>query len=260
MRHIALWLEYVGTGFAGFQRQSPDKESVQRSLETTLSRLLAEDIHVKGAGRTDEGVHAAGQVVTFRTSHPRPLPDLARGLEGTLDSRLRVVDLREVAEDFHPRFDAVARLYHYYILEGFAKEPFFSKRVWCLRHRLDLEAMSQAAAPLLGRHDFSAYCRAVASEETKLRDLYTLRLSRPGLFEIEDGPFARLKNLLLIEVEANAFLRRMVRQLVANLVKVGRGDWPVERPCEILQSLDPNRSAAPAPPWGLYLVKVRYPQ
>lgn len=267
MNRYALLIEYSGTGYQGFQRQQPypaeqatrRARSVQEELENKLSLMLNEEVRLTAAGRTDTGVHATAQVISFTTTRERSPAELVRGANGLLDPRVRVRSAALVDEDFRPRFRAEWRTYHYYLLPGReAADPFLAQLVWSFPAQLDLEAMTRAAQPLLGGHDFAAYGRGVTAGEPTRRDMQRIAITRCGQLVFAPGPFRRLEQLVCVEVQANAFLRRMVRQLVANLVKVGLGQWPESRPGEILHSLDPALGAAPVPPHGLYLVEVAY--
>lgn len=259
MNRFALLVEYDGSAFAGFQRQTPGGPStVQGALETALSRLVAHPVTIKAAGRTDAGVHATGQVVAFETTAQRTLDVLLRGANALLPESVRVLAVRPVSEAFHPRFSALRRVYHYHLLPEMPHELFFARRLWAMKPALDWQAMGEAARGLVGSHDFSSYCSGVPAEETRQRDLWELRVVEPG-GRPDRLPFGRLRGLGSIELEANAFLRKMVRMLVASLVKVGLGEWPVERPRQVLEARDPARAAPPAPPDGLYLVRVDYP-
>lgn len=253
-------MEYDGTGFFGFQRQKPGgPPTVQAALERALSKILDSRVVIKAAGRTDAGVHATGQVVALETASDRPLEVVVRGANALLPQTIRVIHAREVPGEFHPRFSAERRAYHYYLLPGVGRELLFRDRLWALERPLDCEAMARAAEPLLGTHDFSAFCTGVDASESRIRDLYAVTISAAPA-PLSRLPFARLAGLVTVEVEANAFLRRMVRLLVGTLVKVGLSDWPPERPAQVLAGRDPGAGATPAPPGGLYLVRVDYPE
>lgn len=276
MTRYRLRVEYRGEFYRGFQRLQgrsrppttrsknprkwPPQSTVQEELEVKLSLILREEIKVFGAGRTDTGVHATGQVVSFETSSPLPPESWVRSLNAVLHPGVCVSDCQVVTGDFHPRFSATARLYHYYVWpQAPAANPFFADLCWLLPQALEVEAMRRAAAPLLGSHDFSAYTRGPEPHEPMRRRLLRLDILEDVLApRLASGPWAALGGLLCFEISANAFLRRMVRQLVANLLKVGTGEWPVERPAQILASRDPTLSAPPAPAHGLYLVGVDF--
>lgn len=276
MRRLALWLEYDGGRFGGFQRltqrsseESPGtgnprlwkaRETIQEELECKLSLILGEPIKILGSGRTDRGVHASGQVVACDTSSSKEVSQILRSLRAILAPGMRVERAQWVNPSFHPRFSAQERVYHYYLWpDGPQKSPWWGSFCWMMEETLDLPAMQRAAQLLLGSHDFSAYARSPEPGESRVRHLKALEI-RPSVLDslLTVGPWAGLSQIVCLEVRANAFLRRMVRQLVANLVEVGRARWPETRPHEILLSKDPCQSAAPAPPQGLFLVHVDY--
>lgn len=256
----------------GFQRLGPvspgtgnprlwkPQQTVQAELECKLSLILGEPIKVLGSGRTDRGVHATGQVVAFDTATSRPLESILRSLNAVLCEGIRATRGQWVPPDFHPRFSALERTYHYYLWPGGPEHHcFFAGMCWRLEGELDLQAMERAARPLLGSHDFSAYTRSPEPGEAMTRDLRGIEIQPQALqASLKTGPFARLPELVCMEVRANAFLRRMVRQLVANLVEVGRGRWPESRPFDILNSREARLSAPPAPPEGLFLVDIHF--
>lgn len=276
MRRLALWLEYDGGRFGGFQRLTrrcqqtgpgqgnprlwKPRETVQEELECKLSLILGESVKVSGSGRTDRGVHASGQVVSCDTTSSKDLEQLLRSLQAILAPGMRVERAQWVDPQFHPRFSAQERVYHYYLWPGGPlHSPWWQSFCWIMEERLDLPAMQRAAQLLLGSHDFSAYTKSPEPGESKIRHLKALEVL-PGLLQspLTMGPWAGVADMVCLKVRANAFLRRMVRQLVANLVEVGRTRWPETRPYEILLSGSPIGGAPPAPPQGLFLVHVDY--
>lgn len=275
MRRLALWLDYDGGRYAGFQRLSqrgPQSsgqgnprlwkpgETLQEELENKLSLILGEPVKVAGSGRTDRGVHASGQVVTCDTSSSKDLAQVVRSLQAILAPGIRIERGTWVDPKFHPRFSAVERVYHYYLWpEGPEKSPWLGPFCWMTEEKLDLEAMQRAALPLLGSHDFTSYTRSAVAGESRTRELRALKVYPSFLSSrVERGPWAQVDQMVCLEVRANAFLRRMVRQLVANLVEVGRGRWAESRPLEVLNARDCTLSAPPAPPQGLFLVHIDY--
>lgn len=252
MPRLAAVISYRGEAFQGFQRQPPSEgTTVQWELEEALSSLWNEPLELKAAGRTDAGVHALGQVVAFSPTQPRDLSQMKFALNRRLKGRIGIHWLGPVAQDFHPRFQAVSRTYHYYLLQRPLSGVFFEQRAWCLETPLQLDQMRGATSIFLGEHDFSTFCSQVGAEESKVRTL-----SRFELFQEEDswsGPRLR------IELEGNAFLRRMVRMLVASIVEVGKGAWSLAELEKRFQARHPDHSAPPAPAGGLYLAQVRYP-
>ena len=277
MKRFCLWIAHHGKPYRGFQSQSfrqalptragsprlwPPQGTVQEELETKLAHLLGRPVTVWGAGRTDRGVHATCQVVAFDIAEPNwTCQSLLKALNAILHPSLRGLKCIEVGAEFHPRFSALRRTYHYYLwAEASGSSPFFDDLCYLIPEFLDLDAMRQAAQPLVGSHDFRAYTHRPEPGQT-VRHLEAIRIHAFSLQpQLTQGLWGPLSNLVTIEVVGNAFLRRMVRQLVANLLEVGRGRWPVERPAEILQSLDPSLGAPPAPAQGLYLVDVEYPE
>lgn len=275
MKRLALWVEYDGGRFGGFQRLTPRgevvtgsgnprlwkaQETVQAELECKLSLILGELIKIYGSGRTDRGVHASGQVLACDTSTTRSLESILRSLNCVLCPGVRVSKGEWVSAEFHPRFSALERVYHYYLWPGGpARSPWLASFCWMVEEELDVAAMQRAASLLLGSHDFSAYTHSPEPGGAKIRDLRSLEV-HPGVVkcELALGPWAGMEGMICLEVRANAFLRRMVRQLVANLVEVGRGRWTEARPLEILQARDARLGAPPAPPQGLFLVHVEY--
>ena len=270
LKRIALVVEYCGTEIAGFQTQHardpahPQAKkfppTVQHELETVLRRLLQEEIVIEGAGRTDAGVHASGQTVVFNSAKERSLNDLIRGCNALLAPWLRVLEAREVPLDFRPRF-ALHRTYHYYFLTlpGRLGDPFWDRLAWVIPDELNVEAMQQAAAFLVGRHDFRAFSREEPLDKNTVRVMQRLEVRRVSGMSESIGPFARLQGLVCMEVQAHAFLRRMVRQIAGVLYQIGRGRWQPQDAQRILQGGQPQNDALVAPPQGLYLVHVAYP-
>jgi tRNA pseudouridine38-40 synthase len=244
VRHIRLVVEYDGTELHGWQRQA-NAPTVQQHLEEALGRLLAHDVAVTGASRTDAGVHARGQVATFRTERPIPLHGVRRGLNSLLPGAIAIRDAAEVAETFHPRFSATGKHYRYTILTRRDRSPRWRHRAWHHPRPLALTAMQEAAGALLGEHDFSAFRAAGCTARTTVRRVDTIT-------------FTRLGEVLEIDVRGNAFLRNMVRILVGTLVEVGEGRRQIAQVAEILASRDRTRAGLTAPAHGLELVEVRY--
>ena len=245
MRHIRLVVEYDGTNLSGWQRQD-NGPTVQQHLEEALAQLLQQATPVTGASRTDAGVHARGQIATFRTERPIPLHGIRRGLNSLLPDAIAIRAADEVAEDFHPRFSATGKHYRYTILVRPDRSPRWRHRAWHHPEPLALAAMQEAANLLVGDHDFSAFRAAGCSAKTTLRRVESIAITRS---ETE---------LLEVDVRGNAFLRHMVRILVGTLSEVGTGRRPVSEVSEILASRDRTRAGITAPPQGLELIAVRY--
>lgn len=242
---LAAAIEYDGSGFSGWQIQDHAR-SVQAAVERALSRVADEPIKVVCAGRTDAGVHAAGQIVHFDTRARRPMRSWAFGANSQLPKGVSVLWAREVAGDFHARFSALRRCYRYVILNRPVRPTFLAWRVaWAFRE-LDVAAMQEAAGHLLGEHDFSAYRARACQAKSPVRTVYRLEVSRRG-------------DLVFIDVEANAFLHHMVRNIAGVLMEIGAGKRPPDWAAEVLTARERALGGVTAPPHGLYLMAVSYP-
>lgn len=241
---IALGIEYDGSGFLGWQTQ-PGGGTVQDTLEAALSGVADAPIGVTCAGRTDRGVHARAQVVHFDTEAVRPDTAWVRGVNALLPAAAAVLWSRRVAPDFHARYSALSRSYHY-ILVNRPVRPALAARYAGWHHApLDLDAMRQAAAHLIGEHDFSAFRSAECQARSPLRTLHSIAIERSG----ERFDFT---------LRANAWLQHMVRNIVGTLVYVGKGHNPPQWAREVLESRDRSLAAPTFGPEGLYLEAVEY--
>ena len=244
MRHIRLVVEYDGTDLCGWQRQD-NGPTVQQHLEEALAKLLTHETSVLGASRTDSGVHARGQVASFRTERTIPLVGIRRGLNSMLPDAIAIRDATEVPDDFHPRFSATGKHYRYTILARRDRSPQWRHRAWHHPDPLALPAMVEASRALTGEHDFSAFRAAGCSAKTTVR-------------RIESIAVTRREDFVDIDVRGNAFLRNMVRILVGTLVEVGTGERTIVEVPEIIASRDRKRAGQTAPAQGLELVEVHY--
>ncbi len=264
-------IAYDGTDYGGFQRQA-NAPTVQGALETALARVTQETITVLAAGRTDAGVHAAGQVIAFDTVWRHELSDLRRALNAVLPADISAPEVEGTAPDFHPRYDAHSRHYRYTLYNAPVRWPLGRRYSLYVAAPLDVAAMQRAAQSLVGEHDFATFGRppqgAVGTGVTVRRVLAAewdfvsaFRLSstksRPNGGE---PPFdcAQDRPWLTFDIEANAFLYRMVRSIVGTLLQVGRGKVSVEEFVAVLASCDRSRAGPTAPPHGLCLVEVKY--
>ena len=244
MRTLKLTVAYDGTRFVGWQRQS-DGESVQRLLEEALARFEGAPVTVHGAGRTDAGVHAFGQVASVRLTCTHDAATLTRALNAQLPPDLRVLSVEDAPEDFHARFSARSKSYRYQIRNAAILSPFERYWVWHIPERLSLEAMNHAAALLVGRHDFAAF-RSVGSDvDTTVRTIFA------STWHDDCG-------LLTYEISGDGFLRHMVRAIVGTLVEVGRGWRSAGDIRALLDGGTRARAGATAPPHGLILARVDY--
>ncbi len=237
---------YDGTAFSGWQAQA-DKNAVQDHIERRLAELLQAEVRIQGSGRTDAGVHASGQVFHFDGAWRHGSERLLAALRGGLPTTIQVRAAGVVASEFHARFSAVGKIYHYRLVHGEWADPFEHAFTWSVPRRLDVGAMRAAAEVLRGRHDFRAFSAFGGEErENTVRTLERLDV-------IEDG--ARLR----IEAEAEGFLYKMVRSLVGALAYAGLGKLTPARIAELLARRERTGEVETAPPQGLCLMRVRYP-
>jgi len=242
---IAIGIEYDGSGYNGWQRQTSGV-GVQQRLEEALSRVADHPIEAVCAGRTDAGVHATGQVAHFDTHSDRTSRSWLLGTNSNLPDDICVSWARPVADDFHARYTATARRYEYRILNRLQRSALHRHRAWWVHEPLDARRMQDAASALIGEHDFSAYRAAGCQSRTAIREVTALDIVRDG-------------DWLTISVTANAFLQHMVRNIVGTLAAIGRGDEAPGWAAEVLASRDRTRAGMAAPPQGLTLVAVTYP-
>ena len=242
MRNLRLRIEYDGTEFHGFARQQGVR-TVQGVLESVLTATLNEPIEVIGASRTDAGVHARGQVVNFYTSRPVPTARLATILNRRLPNDLKVLNAREVSARFHARFSAKSRVYRYSLYTGQHPSVWRIRYAWHLPRPLDCEAMQTALQAIVGEHDFRPYSVKLSTEQNTVRTLY-----RGWVCPTRDG--------VRIEMEANGFLRGMVRLIVGDLAQVGSGALPADALAQRLRTR--QQATRMAPPQGLCLIRVKY--
>ncbi len=249
MRSIALTIAYEGGAYAGWQVQ-PGQRTVQAELEQALLKITGETIRVVGSGRTDAGVHALGQVAGFQTSGTMAADIFQRALNAELPEDIAILSAAEAVPDFHPIRDSVSKRYRYLIDDSPVRDLFARRLVWHYRRPLDEAAMAAGAAHLLGRHDFSSFETAGAPRPDSIRTVSHLSVIR-GQDEQQ--------NRITIEVEADGFLYNMVRAIVGTLVEVGRGAQPAEWVGRVLESTDRGEAGPTAPPQGLFLLWVKYP-
>ena len=243
---IRLSIEYDGTAYQGWQVQ-PEAPTVQAALERALATALRERVRVRGAGRTDAGVHACGQVAAVRVTRvPSDLSRLQKSLNALTPDDIAIREIALVDDGFDPRRDARSRVYEYRILNAPAPSPFWRRYAWHVPEPLLTDAMNAAAAALVGEHDFAAFRGADAEPvRSTVRRVLESRLERTDA-------------LLVYRIEATAFLKHMVRNIVGTLVEVGRELRPPGAMRELLAGRDRTRAGATAPPHGLTLVEVRY--
>jgi tRNA pseudouridine38-40 synthase len=245
MARIAVGIEYHGGAYHGWQSQT-GAVSIQAEVQRALSAVANHPVQLTCAGRTDAGVHALGQVAHFDTSAERAEVAWVLGANVALPADISIRWARVVPEQFHARFSARARTYRYLILNRRTRSALTAGRALTVHRPLNAVSMSEAAALLVGEHDFSAFRAAECQARNPVRELRALRVKREGEW-------------LVVEATANAFLHHMVRNMVGLLLAVGRGDVRVQRAADQLASRDRASGEATAPAHGLYFWNVQYP-
>lgn len=246
MRTLRLTVAYDGTGYVGWQRQASG-ESIQGLLEDALARIEGTPVTVHGAGRTDAGVHAEGQVASVRIASILDDETLGRALNANLPAAVRVMNTQTVGDDFHARFSATAKVYEYRIWNGPAVPPFVERYVWHLPQRLDLSLLDEASGAIAGEHDFAAFQGTGSATHTTVRRVISAAWRRP------DG-----EPLVTFGITGEGFLRHMVRSLVGTLVEIGLGRRPPGDIARLLREPARAHAGRTAPPSGLFLVRVLY--
>jgi tRNA pseudouridine38-40 synthase len=243
-RNLKITLAYDGTRFVGWQRQA-EGESIQGLLEGALARLEGGAVTAHGAGRTDAGVHALAQVASARVTCGHDPGTVVRALNATLPPDIRVISVEDAGPDFHARFNARAKCYRYQIANVPVPSPFTRAYAWHVPEPLDRAAMADAAAALVGTHDFAAFQSSGTDVHTTVRTLMR------STWLDESG-------LLVYEVAGDGFLRHMVRAIAGTLVEVGRGWRPPQQMTSLLAGGSRAQAGATAPPHGLLLARVEY--
>ncbi|NIT58244.1 MAG: tRNA pseudouridine(38-40) synthase TruA [Aliifodinibius sp.] len=236
-------IAYDGTDFLGFQIQARGR-TVQGTLEAALKKIAKQPVRIIGAGRTDTGVHAIGQVISFRLLWRHRLADLHKALNANLPQDIVVLELSEIDSGFHPRFDALSRQYRYTILNQRVRDVFKRRYEMHVSQILDVGQMQQASLHLLGTHDFASFGRAPQGDNT-------VRTVIQAAWSVNEPE-------ITFEITANAFLYRMVRSIVGTLLEVGLGKLKVDEVKKILLARDRSRARTLVPSNGLCLVKVNY--
>ena len=244
-RNFKLIIEYDGSRYHGWQRQKEDR-SIQGEIEKTLKTITTQSVTLIGSGRTDAGVHALGQVANFKCNTRLEPEDLMNGLNHLLENDIVIKVCEPVSASFHARYDAKCKVYHYRILNRPLPAAIGRQYSWFIRKTLNREAMRAAIAYIIGSHDFKAFEGSGSPRQHTTRQIFSAELS-----EQENG-------LLVFEIEADGFLRYMVRNIVGTLVDVGLEKLTPNDFKRILDSKDRSQASATAPAHGLTLIKVNY--
>ena len=268
-RNMMLTLAYDGTAYRGWQVQ-PNGVTVQACVESAVLKLTGEKRRVFCAGRTDTGVHALAQVANFHTSSRIPVEKLRRGLQTFLPADIVIVSATEVTTSFHATYSAIRKRYRYVIFDGDVCPPFLRNYVQPSRLRLNADLMAVAAQFLLGTHDFRCFETKYPNKETSVRTVMDVSLRRLAVWDPWTARHDWLppesrghdhpdQQFIVFEIMADGFLYNMVRAIIGTLTEIGRGRNAPEFMAEVIASMDRARAGMTAPPNGLYLVQVVYP-
>lgn len=241
---LALLVEYDGTRYFGFQYQV-DVPTIQGELEKAIKKVTREEVRIKGAGRTDTGVHAKGQVVSFESQTSLPLENLIRALNFYLPSDIAVRAGREVPQDFDAQRSARSRVYRYLILNSTTPSPLLYRRALLVIQKLDIELMGRGAGMLVGKHNFASFAGSLG-RRNPVRQVFRAEISQKG-------------ELIFFDVEADSFLPQQMRRMTAALIRLGLGRLSLEEFQELIDCGKMGAARWVAPPYGLYLTRVNYP-
>jgi tRNA pseudouridine38-40 synthase len=244
-RNIKLTIAYDGSDYHGWQRQAEGLVTVQQTLEEALCRVVNHPLTIRGSGRTDTGVHALGQVANFRTTSPIPAHRLHHAINSRLPRTIRIHSAEDVADDFDAMRSVQSKLYRYVVLNHQHLDPCMLRYCYHVWHPCDEGLMLEAAAHLVGRHDFIAFATTGNKRLTTVRNLMRCDVNR------EDKK-------IVFDLQADGFLYNMVRNIVGTLLEIGRGYWPASKAAEILAGKDRQQAGPKAPPNGLTLQEVYY--
>lgn len=246
-RNIRLLIAYDGTRFLGWQRQK-ESSTIQGTIEGILSRITQEKISLNGAGRTDAGVHAWGQVANFRTTSDLTAMKIETALKALLPGDIAIRQVQEVASTFHARYSSKAKIYDYWIRNQTQVVPFFRHYVWFVREPIDIALLKDGLSLLIGEQDFSSFQSQGSEVAHAVRTIY-----RADFLPMPWGGFR-------LRFKADGFLRHMIRNMVGVLIRVGLKRISMEEFKKIIQSKDRSRAGEMAPAQGLFLRKVLYPE
>lgn len=245
MKNFKLIIEYDGSCFHGWQRQK-NMATVQEEIEKAIFTMTLQKVTLSGSGRTDAGVHAMAQVANFCCHTDLSADIFLRGLNSLLSSGITIHNCISVHEDFHARYDAVSKIYHYHIINSRWPSAVFRNHCWFVKKKLDIDKMNIAAKYLIGSHDFKSFEGSGSPRKSTVRRVITAAFvkDRTGVF--------------VFKIEADGFLRYMVRNIVGTLIDIGSGRTSVDQFYDILSSKNRNNAGITAPPQGLFLMCVKY--
>lgn len=245
MRNIKITIAYDGSRYNGWQRQDNTDNTIQGKLEQLVSRMTGEEIEIHGSGRTDGGVHAHGQVANFHTDSRMPKEEMLAYMNEYLPMDIAVLDIRDAAERFHSRLNVKRKTYCYHIWNSPVPNVFLRKYSYQIPEPLNLKKMEQAAAYLLGTHDFKSFCSRKKMKKSTVRMIENIQIEKKG-------------DEIILTYRGNGFLYNMVRILTGTLIEVGRGERAAEEMPDILEAKSRDRAGFTAPAQGLFLERVDY--
>ncbi|TAN40343.1 MAG: tRNA pseudouridine(38-40) synthase TruA [Nitrospirae bacterium] len=255
MRYIRLLMEYDGSAYHGWQSQRSGG-TIQDIITGTLAGITSGPVKLTGASRTDAGVHALGQVAVFSTASALSADTIKRALNAKLPRDMRILSAEETGSSFHPRYAALRKSYFYLISTSPRQSAFLHRFLWDVRTGLDIGLMQEAAGCITGEHDFSSFRATGCGARSTIRTVTSLELAQ--LDEIGFMTASMKGDFIRIRIEANAFLRYMVRNIVGTLVEVGKGNISPAGFSEILNARDRTLAGPTAPPQGLFLEHITY--
>lgn len=245
MKNVKIIIEYDGTDYHGWQCQA-DLPTVQKTIEDAIRQITRKDVKITGSGRTDAGVHAMGQVANFFIQAQMDPETLRKALNSTLPRDISIIKAQEVPDGFHAQFSSRSKVYEYRIFNRPHPPALQRNRVWHIPQKLDTKKMREAAAYLEGTHDFSVFATADITVKTTVRTVKRVHVKKTR------------EGVILVEIEADGFLKRMVRMITGTLVETGRGKLTPEGFGQILEAGQKTKNVFTAPPSGLFLKKVIY--
>ncbi|NLB89470.1 MAG: tRNA pseudouridine(38-40) synthase TruA [Syntrophomonadaceae bacterium] len=244
MHRIKLILEYDGSNYHGYQRQK-NAHTIQEEIESGILKLVGQSINTISAGRTDTGVHALGQVVAFDTDSSIPPEKWSFALNSVLPPDIRVISSELASSEFHPRYDAISKIYNYKIYRKAQGKTIFRNYALCMTEPLNIPAMQEACKLIIGKHNFKSFCASGSSVKNFERTVMNCAIT-------EEWPFVNL------EIEANGFLYNMVRIIMGTLLEIGQNNLKPEMMSDIIKAENRALAGPTAPPQGLYMVEVKY--
>lgn len=244
MRNVRLLIEYEGTHYAGWQWQK-NGETIQEALSKAIERVIQEKVEIHGAGRTDAGVHAMGQVANFKMNSIIPAERLLRAVNFYLPPDITVKDVSDVEESFHARYCAKSKVYQYTLFNDWTRTSLNRNFCYVCGFRLDVDKIIAATRCLMGTHDFTSFTTKALCEKNRIRTIKKLDIKKDGGY-------------IYFTIEADGFLYNMARTIVGTLIEIGRGKIAVEGMRDILDAKDRKSAGPTAPAKGLCLMEVRY--